>query len=354
MVKWTNLRVLVVLAAVAAASVVGVATAAPQDDARSEHQRIVEFWTHARVAQAIPRDFVLDANGALVPRAKPGGTPGNGGGGGGGGDTTDPAGVVTGASWTAGGDVAATTGKVLFALGSSYYVCSASVVVDGIEGTGDSLIATAAHCAYDESNNVFATNWVFIPDYDSKPEPLSTNQAAYCPDTQYGCWTASALTVHSGFASESVFSLAAARYDFAFATVYGGGFNGTTLLDGTVGAQGIEFGPSRVGIDASAFGYPAAKKYKGSDLVYCAGQVVDSGDSTYRLLCDMTGGSSGGPWLTDFDGSGGVLSSVNSYGYRGGDSMYGPIFNGNTAAVYGLADGAAAGPGGSINGQIVQ
>jgi hypothetical protein len=63
MAKFTKFRVLVVLAAVAAASVVGVATAAPPDHAQSEHQRIVEFWTHARVAQAVPRDFVLDANG---------------------------------------------------------------------------------------------------------------------------------------------------------------------------------------------------------------------------------------------------------------------------------------------------
>jgi len=41
--------------------------------------------------------------------------------------------------------------------------------------------------------------------------------------------------------------------------------------------------------------------------------------TTYRLPCDMTAGSSGGPWLTGFDGSGNsrTLSSVNSYTYNG-------------------------------------
>ena len=35
-------------------------TAAGGGNARSEHQRIVDFWTHERVAQAQPRDFVFD------------------------------------------------------------------------------------------------------------------------------------------------------------------------------------------------------------------------------------------------------------------------------------------------------
>ena len=348
MAKFTKFRVLVVLAAIVAASVVGVATAAPPDHAQSEHQRIVEFWTHARVAQAVPRDFVLDANG-LVPRGKPSGTPGNGGGGGGGGgDTTDPS-LVTGASWDGTGEkgtVKATTGKVLFAFGNSYYICSASTAVD--TSTSSSLVLTAAHCAYDSG---FASNWVFIPDYDSAPEPLSTNQAAYCPETAYGCWTASALTVHSNFTLGGGFSLATAPYDYAFATVGAGGHGKWVddvlqlwQLDATVGTQAISFSALTLGDEANAFGYPAAKKYKGDDLVYCAGPVgtdSNNGGATYRLLCDMTGGSSGGPWFSDFAGTAQALSSVNSYGYRGGDSMYGPMFNDYTATVYDVANGGA-------------
>ena len=357
--KTTKLRVLVVLAAVAAASVVGVATAAPPDQAQDEHARIVEFWTHARVAQAVPRDFVLDANGALVPRGKPAGTPGNGPGGGGGEEDppADPA-VVTGASWGGDNNVDATTGKVLFALGSSYYVCSASVVADNSVVDGDSLILTAAHCVFGSD---FATNWVFIPDYDSAPAPLSSSSDAYCDDTVYGCWGATALAAHYGFTSEGGFNLTAAEFDYGVAKVGIGGQTGDELvLDSMLAGLGLVIptinAATLIDGDASAFGYPAAKKYKGSDLVYCAGPVGtdgNTGGATYRLLCDMTGGSSGGPWFSPFDtGAGtGTLTSVNSYGYRGGDSMYGPKFSGLTADVLAAAD--AATPATPANGVVV-
>ncbi len=54
----------------------------------------------------------------------------------------------------------------------------------------------------------------------------------------------------------------------------------------------------------------------------------------------MTGGSSGGGWLegiNEANGSGGVLSSLNSYGYSGVKKMYGPKFNSNTQATYNAA-----------------
>ena len=48
----------------------------------------------------------------------------------------------------------------------------------------------------------------------------------------------------------------------------------------------------------------------------------------------MTGGSSGGGWIT----SDGVLNSVNSFGYRGEkDVMYGPYFGNVEQAVYSSA-----------------
>ncbi len=63
---------------------------------------------------------------------------------------------------------------------------------------------------------------------------------------------------------------------------------------------------------------------------------------TWGMACNMTGGSSGGPWLSSFTESSGVgtLSSLNSYGYSGVKNMYGPKFNSDTQAVYQAADGA--------------
>ena len=87
------------------------------------------------------------------------------------------------------------------------------------------------------------------------------------------------------------------------------------------------------------FGYPAAGKYHGYDLTYCSDQVfydANNGNNTLGIDCDMTGGSSGGPWLTGFSTTSGVgtLRSVNSYGYSSiRNKEYGPKFNGNTVHV---------------------
>ena len=54
------------------------------------------------------------------------------------------------------------------------------------------------------------------------------------------------------------------------------------------------------------------------------------------MPCDMTGGSSGGPWLSGFvEATGaGTLGSLNSYGYGKTAVMYGPKFNSRTQATY--------------------
>jgi hypothetical protein len=297
------------------------------DQARAEHQRIVDFWTPERIAQAVPRDFVLDGRGW---RAKPE-NPGKPGGGGG--DST-----VTGASWNGGGEVADTTGKVLFAMSSSYYVCSGSVATESVSGR--SVVVSAGHCVFDESNGQFATNWMFIPDYDAAPAPLDT-QGNFCAQTQWGCWTATSLVVHEGYATAGGFNDQAVQYDWGFA-VMGNGGHANTQLDATVGSQSVSFTSVSLGTTVSAFGYPAAQKYKGNDLIYCQGPVrTDSftDDLTYGVTCNMTGGSSGGPWFAPFDdGAGaGTQMSVNSYGYSGDKSMYGPIFNSNTQATWNTA-----------------
>ena len=51
----------------------------------------------------------------------------------------------------------------------------------------------------------------------------------------------------------------------------------------------------------------------------------------------MTGGSSGGPWLSSFSTGRGTATSLNSYGYGGIKAMYGPIFNAQTQATYNAA-----------------
>lgn len=310
----------------------GAASAAHQPT-QSAHQQTIDFWTHERVSQAVPRDFLRDSSGRFVPAMKPDnpGKPGDGNGGDSG---------VTGASWTAGGAVADTTGKVLFAMGGSYFVCSASVVTD--TANGRSVILTAAHCAYDESGGAFATNWTFIPNYDAAPAPLSSSSNAYCDDTLWGCWTATALVAHQGYTTAGGFNDQAVVHDFAFAVTGAGGHSGTSLVEDVVGSQAIVFDANAGTTVVDAFGYPAAQKYKGNDLVYCEGPTAfdpNMNNATYRIACNMTGGSSGGPWMKAFDSASGTgtLTSVNSYGYSGDKSMYGPIFNSDTQDLFNAA-----------------
>ena len=330
-------RVLTALALVLVALPVLIGAGNGNDAAaRAEHQRIIDFWTPERVARAVPRDFIFDPGGGrYVPAHHRPGHPGGPGGGPGDGDST----VVTGDSWTGGGEVADGTGKVLFAMGSSYFICSASVVDD--TANGRSIILTAAHCVFDESTGLFATNWMFIPNYDAAPAQLTTN-GSFCPQTEYGCWSATALTVHNGYATAGGFNDQAVLYDWGFAVVGLGGHSGDTLVE-TLGDFAASFNP--VPVDSSvtghAFGYPAEKRYKGNDLIYCSNKIDGdpyNDDDTYRMnQCKLNGGSSGGPWFSGFENGSGTLISVNSYGYGGVTAMHGPFFNSDTAATYNAA-----------------
>jgi hypothetical protein len=318
--KRSSLALLAAIAVLAIPAFAGTAGAAPPGVSR--HDRIVAYWTPARLKAAVPREFAKNGN-SFVPKAKPGG-----GG----------SGSVTGASWTKGGAILRGSGKVYFVMGSSAYVCSGAVANDS--RTGKSLVLTAGHCAFDEVAGAFATNWIFIPQYDTAPTLQN------CQNTAYGCWTAEALVVHRGYATAGGFNTQATVHDFAFAVVGNGGKSGAAQLDATVGSFPISFSGVSTGQKLYAFGYPASGKYKGNDLVYCAGNIIQDSlneNLTWGMPCGMTGGSSGGPWLAGFNettGSG-TLSSLNSYGYSGIRNMYGPKFSTQlTQPVYNAANGA--------------
>jgi hypothetical protein len=302
--------------------------------AAAEHQRIIDFWTPERVAQAVPRDFVRLADGTFSPaKGGPGGSAGKPGGG--------TSSGITGAHWTAGGMVAKASGKVLFAMDGSYWICSASVLKDSQTNTR-SIVVTAGHCVYDETNGAFATNWMYIPDYDAAPAPLNTS-GTFCSSTAYGCWTAESLVVGSGFADAGGFNTQATLNDWGFAVVGLGGKDGTFVE--SLGAQNYSW--TSVAANGSvtgwAFGYPAEKKYNGSQLIYCSLPITAdpyNSNDTYKLDgCKLNGGSSGGPWYRNFSTSAGTgtLVSLNSYGYNGITAIHGPMFNTKTAAAYNAA-----------------
>jgi V8-like Glu-specific endopeptidase len=305
-----------------------VSAAGPSQARAAAHERVLAYWTPARLRAATPRDYTFDAVRGFKPAAKPGG---------GGGGTT------TGSSWIGGGDMLRGSGKVWFTLGGDDYICSGSVVKETT--SGQSIVLTAGHCVV-ESDGEFATNFVYIPAFDTRPSYDCESSTA----TVYGCWVADALYADKAFATAGGFNDTALRHDWAFAVVSTGGHSGTAQLDATVGGgYPIQYNRNFAGTTLSAFGYPAAGKYKGKDLVYCRGPVSTdpyTDGTTWSMPCGMTGGSSGGPWVeasvTSGSGAYGygttTLSALNSYGYTGIRNMYGPKFNDRTKAVFDAAN----------------
>ena len=260
--------------------------------------RVTAYWTAKRMREAVPAKApstskasstpVAKGQPVVVPRAKPGGT------------TTYPANVV------------ATTGKVFFTMGGSNYVCSGTATASG----NQSVVTTAGHCV-NEGPGAYVTNFAFVPAYNNNVRP-------------YGTWTARTLVTTTQWAQQGDIN-----YDGGFAVM--NTVNGSTLT-GTVGGQGIAFSQPR-GLFYNAYGYPAAGKFNGQTLKSCSGTATNDpyGTQSQGIPCDMTGGSSGGPWLIN---SNTVINSLNSFGYQGvRNTMFGPYFGSQIQAAYNTAAG---------------
>lgn len=322
-----------------------------RDPAAERRQQVMDFWTAERIRNATPRELTVAP--PRDPQAKPSWA---GGGGDDGGDTTTW--TTTGAQWPDEPDttVKRTTGKAFFKVGTSTYVCSGSVVVD-TRGEKPDVVLTAGHCVHDGDGKTWASMWMFVPDYDHNPAQY-TSDGSFCADTRFGCWVADELVTTTEWANSGDFD-----HDAGFAVVNDGGKTATSTddLSGTVrGHHAISFDTASKTVPTYAFGYPHASPYDGTELVYCAGNSTADpyGYDTRGLECDMTGGSSGGPWyLADgdgivFDGAGvGTAISVNSYKYRIGKYskyMYGPVFGTQERAAYDLANSTSTSGGGAV------
>lgn len=201
----------------------------------------------------------------------------------------------------------ATTGKVFFTLGGVNYVCSGAAT----SSSNLDVVTTAGHCV-NEGPGAFATNWAFVPAYANGSRP-------------YGTWTARTLVTTSAWANQGDIN-----YDGGFAVM--NTLSGSHLTE-VVGGQGIGFNLAR-GLSYSAHGYPAAPPFTGETLQSCSGTASDDiygGTQSQGIACNMTGGSSGGPWLT----GGTTINSINSFGYTSVPNvMFGPYFGTQIQSAY--------------------
>ncbi|MBD0839263.1 trypsin-like serine peptidase [Streptomyces sp. TRM68416] len=288
---------------------------APDPGARSvtaaAQERARDFWTPQRMRDAAPLDL-LDGQGArgstpakgakatVAPTAPAAAT-----------DVGIQAFPNGGSQWTGGGAVVSTAGRVFFTYQGRTASCSGNAVTSANKST----VITAGHCV--KMDGAWHTNWVFVPGYHDGQAP-------------HGRWTASkTLATPQWTASEDI------NYDVGAAVVAP---LGGRLLTDVVGGQGLAFNTG-YNLRMYSFGFPAAAPYDGEKFIYCSGNTnrdfLLSDD--HGMTCNMTGGSSGGPWFTQFNESTGtgLLSSVNSFKYNFfPNRMYGPYFGADAQNLY--------------------
>jgi V8-like Glu-specific endopeptidase len=210
-------------------------------------------------------------------------------------------------------------GKVYFTVPTGdqagNYVCSGTVV----NSHNRSVVWTAGHCVFPEGGTEFVTNWIFIPGYRDGEQP-------------YGQWPAKRLATTGPWQEAGNI-----KYDLGAAVVRRTAEGGR--LQAAVGARGIGFDQPRDQL-YRAFGYPAEPvpypEFTGEREYFCESRPMGTdepgtaGPPTMSISCDMTGGSSGGGWI-----SGTTLLSVVSYGYSLQlDRLYGPYMSQGAKALY--------------------
>jgi hypothetical protein len=281
------------------------------------NENAVGYWTEARMKSALPLELAVDPVSKIGTLRT---------------TSPQPTGIVDDSDWGARGGLPQTAvGKVFFTQGTSNYVCSGSLVQD--DNPSIALVITAGHCVIERGK--FATNWMFVPNYDADPNNK---------------WYATNLVVRSEFASQMKFNTKALQHDWAFAVIKIANFtkdgksrvNGTVLPDSS--SNSFTFSaPGFSGDTASStgLGYPQGTPYNGCCIKFAFGSIAtDNSANTWGMPSNLTGGASGGPWLsspttdpTQNVSSGpwnslGSVSSVNSYKYTNDSTrMYGPKFN---------------------------
>ena len=269
-----------------------------------------DYWTPERMRRAQPADLVLTPAGALIRSA------------------TQPR-TATDVSAGSASFPARVHGKVFFTIAGGAdpgdFVCSGTAV----HSNRHTLAWTAGHCVNDaDFGGGFATNWTFVPGYRNGDEP-------------FGEWPAEELLTTAGWRDD-----ANTRIDLG-AAVLARNAEGQGIED-AIGARPVAFKLSR-DQQFTALGYPAEPTifqptFDGQRLYSCDSPVTGadnppgSGPETIQIICDMSGGSSGGGWVN----ADGAVNGLTSYGYAFDfDHLYGPYFGSEAKSLYRESSGRA-------------
>ncbi len=178
------------------------------------------------------------------------------------------------------------SGKLFFNIGSSTYVCSASLIKRGV-------VVTAAHCVANFGQSQFYTNWQFIPGYRNGVAP-------------YAVWTVRSATVLTSYfngTDSCAVSGIVCQDDVAVLllnTSATGTYPGTST--GWYGYGWNGYGFTGGGLtQITQIGYPVCLDnglLMEKNDSYGYKSASNSNNTVIGTL--MCGGSSGGPWLVNF------------------------------------------------------
>jgi V8-like Glu-specific endopeptidase len=181
--------------------------------------------------------------------------------------------------------VASTQAKMFLTYGASNFVCSASTI-------GQDAVWTAGHCVSNGQGS-FATNVLFCPSHDNG-----------APLPGVGCWAAESLVTSNVWHTTADYD-----YDIGAADVADTGTVNTTLIGNFTGWLGLVIVVVAEGTSEAtnwhymSFGYPQEAPFNGQKIHVCASSLAypdaatAGGQDSKAIGCDMTGGSSGGPWI---------------------------------------------------------
>jgi len=216
-----------------------------------------------------------------------------------------------------------TVGVLFFEQYGVDYRCSAASI-------GNSAIWTAGHCIHkgDNSPDGWSTNVVFAPAYKNGNAPL-------------GVWTVSDFDPDNPnlFTKGFWYEFGDLRYDMAGAVL--NEWNNQTISE-VVGSLGFAYKLSG-GLHWLNMGYPSAPPFDGKTQQICAASFAYAdtsmpAPSPVAMGCDMTRGSSGGPWILSFSGHVGstnFLNGNNSYRYTSHpEELYSPYFGDAAKSLY--------------------
>ena len=101
-------------------------------------------------------------------------------------------------------------------------------------------------------------------------------------------------------------------------------------LDAIAGSLSVQFDAPATGDVTHALGYSYSDD---PNFMYCKEDMTTERDANWWLAsCQLSGGSSGGPWVQPMTNGSGPIISVNSWGYTTSDGMAGPFLNGTSAS----------------------